>query len=331
MAFVRAIVLAYEKYGMKPERALARARITPAQLRRKEARIDAEQMETLSATAMQELDDEALGWFSRRLPWGTYGMLCRASFGAPKLSVALKRWCRHHALLTDDIRLEFEANREGARLWIEERCDLGKMREFCLLTSLRYVHGYACWLVDSRLPLSNVTFPFAKPAHAAVYPLVFPGPVHFGRRVASMEFDPRYLALTSKRDEPALDRMLQHALTLTVRQYRHDRLLVPRVRTYLGESGHPSATAEALASALHVSVRSLHRQLAREGASLQTIKDLVRRERAVELLRRTDMPIKQVARMVGFDSEKSFSRAFKAWTGQRPSEHRASRTGSTSH
>ena len=28
---------------------------------------------------MQELDDEALGWFNRRLPWGSYGMLARAS------------------------------------------------------------------------------------------------------------------------------------------------------------------------------------------------------------------------------------------------------------
>ncbi|MDF2696811.1 MAG: Transcriptional regulator, AraC family, partial [Labilithrix sp.] len=159
MAFVRAIVLAYEKFGVSPDHALAQARITKRELRRTDDRIDAGQMETISATAMRELDDEALGWFSRRLPWGTYGMLCRASLGSPTLRVALKRWCRHHALLTDDIRLELETDREGARLWIEERTDLGPMREFCLLTSLRYVHGYACWLVDSQLPLTEVTFP----------------------------------------------------------------------------------------------------------------------------------------------------------------------------
>src|SRR5690348_17854137 len=121
MAFVRAIALAYQKYGLSPDRALARARITPAQLRREDARIDAEQMETISATAMQELDDEALGWFSRRLPWGTYGMLCRASRAAPNLGVALKRWCRHHALLTDDVLLRLEegpdvADRKSTRL-----------------------------------------------------------------------------------------------------------------------------------------------------------------------------------------------------------------------
>jgi hypothetical protein len=42
-------------------------------------------MEIMSGAAMQELDDEALGWFSRRLPWGSYGMLCRASITSPDL------------------------------------------------------------------------------------------------------------------------------------------------------------------------------------------------------------------------------------------------------
>src|SRR3990167_346259 len=54
---------------------------------------------------MRELDDEALGWFARPLPWGSYGMLARASLSAPTLGAALKRWCRHHGLLTPDVTL----------------------------------------------------------------------------------------------------------------------------------------------------------------------------------------------------------------------------------
>lgn len=326
MAFVQAILLGYRKYKLRPHRALAEAGITARQLRRVDARIDAEQMETLSAIAMRELDDEALGWFGRRLPWGTYGMLCRASLGAATLRVALARWCRHHALLTDDVRFHFDVNRERGRLWIEERVDLGPMREFCLLTSFRYLHGYACWLVDSQLPLGKVMFPFAAPLHAAVYPFLFPGPVGFKGVEASMTFDPRYLELAPRRDEPALDRMLENALPLTVRQYRRDRFLVERVNAYLSDPTSRPSTAEAIASALNVSVRSLHRHLAGEGASLQTLKDEVHRRRALELLLRTDLPVKQLARRVGFKSEKSFARAFHGWTGTSPTQYRATRT-----
>ncbi|MDF2695675.1 MAG: Transcriptional regulator, AraC family, partial [Labilithrix sp.] len=169
------------------------------------------------------------------------------------------------------------------------------------------------------------TFPFAPPRHASVYPLLFPGPVHFERRAASMVFEPRYLDLPPKRDEPALRRMLEHALPLTVRQYRRDRLFVERVRAYLTDPKHHPANAGAIASALHLSVRSLHRNLAHEGASLQSLKDDARRQRAVDLLRRTDIPIKQLVPMVGFTNEKSFARAFKTWTGTSPSEYRARR------
>lgn len=322
MAFVRALLLAYDKYRRDPEAALAAAGIPRAQVRKPDARIDVGQLETLSAHAMEELDDEALGWFTRRLPWGTYGMLCRASRAAPTLGVALKRWCRHHALLTTDIVLRWGEARDGARIDIEERVELGAMREFCLLTSLRFVHGYACWLVDSQVPLIAVDFPFPAPPHADVYGTLFPGKVRFGAAATRMTFDPRYMALGPKRDEAALDHMLERALLLTARRYRHDRLLVDRVRTFLREPTHAAATASHIAAALSVSVRSLHRQLESEGASLQHIKDEVRRERAIELLQTTRMPIKQLARAVGFSSDKSFARAFRAWTSLSPSEFR---------
>ena len=71
-----------------------------------------------------------------------------------------------------------------------------------------------------------------------------------------------------------------------------------------------------------MSPRTLHRQLKEEGATLQGLKDEVRQARAVELLHRTDRPIKQVAEAAGFVNEKSFIRAFRGWTGQSPAEFR---------
>ncbi|MBY0412108.1 MAG: AraC family transcriptional regulator, partial [Burkholderiaceae bacterium] len=73
IAFVHAIALAYERRALSPARALAQAQIAPELLQDDQARITAWQMEKISDAAMRELDDEALGWFSRRLPWGSYG------------------------------------------------------------------------------------------------------------------------------------------------------------------------------------------------------------------------------------------------------------------
>jgi hypothetical protein len=67
--------------------------------------------------------------------------------------------------------------------------------------------------------------------------------------------------------------MLQHALPLTVLQYRRDRLLVQRVRTLLQQPSGAALTAAALARASNTSLRSLHRHLHQEGASVQALKD----------------------------------------------------------
>jgi len=79
-----------------------------------------------------------------------------------------------------------------------------------------------------------------------------------------------------------------------------------------------AGTAEALAAQLNLSSRTLHRQLREEGVSLQRLKDEVRHDLAAEQLRRTERPVKQIALAVGFRNEKSFSRAFSAWSGVTP-------------
>ncbi|MEJ8839814.1 AraC family transcriptional regulator [Ramlibacter sp. AN1133] len=323
MAFARAIAAAYRMHGQGPERALKKAQITPAQLQKAEARITARQMELLSAAAMEELDDEGLGAYGRRLPWGSYGMLARASLSAPVLGVALKRWCRHHGLLTGDVRLSLTVTGAVAAIAIEERRPIPReVRELGLAFLLRNVHGLACWYVDSRIPLQAASFPFAAPPHADAYAHMFPAPLQFEAPQAEIRFDAQYLKLPLRRDEKALAQMLQRALSITVLQYRRDRLLVPQVRQALAAHPERSHSAEALAELLNVSSRTLHRQLKEEGASLQQLKDEVRLERARELLWRTTRPVKQVAAAVGFRNEKSFARAFRQWAGVSPGEFR---------
>lgn len=322
IAFVHAILSAYDRYGADPQKALALAQITPDLLTSPDARITAIQMEVISGAAMQELNDEALGWFSRRLPWGSYGMLSRASISSPSLGLALQRWSRHHSLLTDDIAITLSQSNDTVTLSITENRNLGALREFCLVSLLRNVHGVACWLIDSRIPLQGARFAFPAPPHQDVYRVLFSGPTQFGTDSTAIHFDARYLALPLRRDESALQQMLKRALPLTVLQYRRDRLLVQRVRQVLASQPEKTHNADALAALLNVSPRTLHRQLKEEGAALQPLKDEVRRQRAAELLLRSTRPIKQVAQATGFQNEKSFIRAFRGWTGQSPGEFR---------
>ena len=323
MAFVRAMVQAYATRSLDPAAALNQAQIKTEDIDDPNARITATQMEVISGAAMRELDDEGLGCFDRALPWGSYGLLARASLSSPTLGVALKRWCRHHGLLATDPLPVLEIEGDVARIAVRLQRDAGAMTELCVVSLLRNIHGLACWYVDSRIPLQGAQLPYPAPAHADAYALLFDGPSHFGAGHAAIQFDARYLALPLRRDEAAMTQLLQRALPLTVRSFRRDRLLVQRVRQVLATQPLDAHNADDLAVLLHLSARTLHRQLKEEGASLQALKDEVRRQRATELLLRTRRPIKQVAQAAGFQNEKSFIRAFKAWTGRSPGDWRS--------
>ena len=80
--------------------------------------------------------------------------------------------------------------------------------------------------------------------------MLFPGPTAFDAALTGLRFDARYLALALRRDERALQQMLQRALPLTVLPYRRDRLLVQRVRQTLASQAQQTHNAEALATLL---------------------------------------------------------------------------------
>ncbi len=94
------------------------------------------------------------------------------------------------------------------------------------------------------------------------------------------------------------------------------------VERFLRQHVRENPPLSAIAGIMHLSERTLRRQLAADGVSFSRLHDRVRAERALELLHDHDLSIGQVGARVGFADAREFRRAFKRWTGHTPSEAR---------
>ena len=71
-----------------------------------------------------------------------------------------------------------------------------------------------------------------------------------------------------------------------------------------------------------MSVRTLRRRLAAERTSFRAIDREIRRSLALQYLRATELPIKKIAYLVGYEDPANFTRAFQMWTRRSPRQSR---------
>lgn len=112
---------------------------------------------------------------------------------------------------------------------------------------------------------------------------------------------------------------------LQARNASQEEVLTTRVRLVLTASKDRLPTLEEVAATLHVSTRTLKRRLQEEGRNFRALMDHVLRERATQMLQEEGLSVSEVAFRLGYNDVSNFSRAFRRWTGQSPSDFRKDR------
>ncbi|MEU2257877.1 AraC family transcriptional regulator [Nocardia xishanensis] len=182
---------------------------------------------------------------------------------------------------------------------------------------LGFVHRAIQRLVGERYGLRSVELPYHPPAPLRAYEEFFGAPVRVGRSAAILRM-PRGLA-----DRPLSggDQQLHRlAMAFLAEQTAETGTsITPRVRAALRQLlGTTPPEIAAVASILSTHPRTLQRRLAAEGATFAALLDDVRREEAHRYLTTTDIPMSQVASLLGFAEQATFTRSCRRWWGHTP-------------
>jgi len=163
------------------------------------------------------------------------------------------------------------------------------------------------------------------PADARPYLAQFGEPVRFGAEESAISFSERWLGRKIPGADPELQRLLLRMIGADTPTREHDLRDDVR-RLLIGMVGSGDTTRAAIARAFGMSSRTLHRRLAALGTSFRGLLDAVRCEKACGILTATDVPVAQVALMLGYSETSAFTRSFKRQLGCGPAAWRATAT-----
>lgn len=169
----------------------------------------------------------------------------------------------------------------------------------------------------------EVSFRYPRPPSTLAHSNLFGCDLRFGRPVSQVVFTERDLARPIPRSDESLAGHLSAQADTVLRSLVGGTTTRDRVRAVVWDTmseGKP--TLQRVAAALGLAPRTVQRRLAEEGTSLQREVEEVQKSVAVAVLRDRDLPVEEIAFLLGYEEPSTFFRAFKRWTGTTPHQYR---------
>lgn len=177
--------------------------------------------------------------------------------------------------------------------------------------------------LGARFPLRRIELPYERPEEAEALEAIFRCPLSFGHEGLRIVYPLAYVDLPLIGGDVAIREALEAEARrrLEARASRSSR--TSEIRRHVAdrlEDGGPSI--EEVAAALSISTRTLQRDLAAERTSFKELVDDVKRELAESYVRRSEIPLADVALRLGFSDQTAFQRAFRRWFETTPGSMR---------
>jgi AraC-like DNA-binding protein len=172
----------------------------------------------------------------------------------------------------------------------------------------------------------RIEFRRSRPSEIGDFESLLRAPLHFGAAQTRLVFDCESIERPLDGGNPELARHHDAIALEYLSRIERDNIQW-RVREVLTQRlAHGEPSQEDVALILNVSARTLQRRLGDCGVTYKEILDETRRVLALAYLSAPRHTVSEVTYLLGFSAGSSFTRAFRRWTGQSPSDWRAGAT-----
>jgi AraC-like DNA-binding protein len=312
-------------YGVAAEVALRSTGLTTEMLRDTSATVSARQELTVIANLLQALGDPpGLGLEAGiRYHLTTYGIWGFAMISSPTWRSAIDIGLRYLDLTFAFTRIRARDRGTEFHLVLDAPDIPLALRRFVIERDSAAIQTIQHELFASPIHIREIRYAFAAPPsgtqrHAEIFGVA----PEFDASESAVGIPPEILDLP-------LPQANEHTTAIAREQCRqllasrHARTgMAGRVRDHLLARPASPPDAEQVATALHVSERTMRRRLAEEGMTFRGLLDEIREQLAEEFLMTSGMSVAEVAQRLGYVEVSSFSQAFRRWKKVGPREFR---------
>ena len=310
--------------GHDGNRALAAAGIDPTTLDSPDTRLPFRLHIAMLEAAAEVSGDPCFGLhLGAAMDAKNSGVLTYVALSSATVANALRHVKRYYHVLTRGET--FEAEVRGAHLDIEYRIldtSIGPSRQnddLFMMSSLRLMQ----LATGKRVYPERVAYKHSEPADGADYRRLFGAPMEFAAAKTKLIFDRSVLDMPIHSADPQLLHILERYCQSVIRERGQDDSLMQQVEELamrLLPDGPPKA--DAVASALGMSKRTLSRRLQEQGLTYRDLVDELRAGLAQRYLQDRQLRMSEIAYLLGYSDLSAFNHAFRRWTGQPPSAYR---------
>lgn len=263
-------------------------------------------------------------WFGQQFQPRDLGMWGYAAISAPTLGAALSNLVRlfHHHQESSWMQLSRAADgmmRLEYQIYSSQIVERRQDAELSLGMFANVIRDCG----GPRWAPVEVHFEHPRPEFWKDHEAAFDAPVYFSQPTNALLFRPELLDRPMPGRDLQLMTMMETCLESLGSHRSGGEGLVDRVKTAIRVSlprGYPSL--DHIAHELRVTVSSIQRDLTDQGLTYKDTVELTRQTMARTYLDQRQLPLTEIALLLGYSELSAFTRAFTRWTGISPSAYR---------
>lgn len=324
--YIRGIVprgLSHSARFIRPfARVLAKRGATNLPGATRSGRVSVERAEAFVREVIAKTGDETIGLKAgRTVQLGMGGILEYAMRSAPNLRVANQFARQYSQLFSDTIELTIECVNDRAQIRMNERQPTSRAISDFIMAAW-YVNHIEVQLADAGD--LECWFHAPEPSSRGEYERCFGrSRLRFDAPFNAFVFDAAHLDAPLETGNPVLHAFLCGQLAAGVNDLAISPESPLQLRHLIAQQLPTGAlTLHSVATAVHLSPRTLARRLEAAGTTFSAELDQLRHQLALQYVASSSIPLAQVPPLLGFAHVTSFYRNFKRWTKQTPLEYR---------